>query len=192
MKITTILGSHRKRGNTANILRQFEELIGNSHEVKRINISRINLKGCLGCEACQKVLDKPGCVQKDDFNEIIHTILDSDITVYASPVYVWDFSSQLKALLDRQYCMMKWRNSNDMRFLMEGKQSVLLTTCGGDAENNADLIQEIFKRAMNYHHCRIIGSYVIPQCPSTLPSVILEEATITAQQMYDDLIKDHY
>ena len=192
MKITTILGSPRKRGNTATILRHFEELIGNSHEVNRINIARKNLNGCLGCEACQRILDKPGCVQKDDFSEIIHIFLNSDITVYASPVYVWDFSSQLKTLLDRQYCMMKRKNSNDMRFLMEGKQSVLLTTCGGDAENNADLIQEIFKRAMDYHHCRIIGKYVVPQCPSTLPSEIADEYPITAQQMYDDLIKEHY
>ena len=174
MKITTILGSPRKSGNTATILRNFEELIRDTHEVKRINITRKNLKGCLGCEACQKVLDKPGCVQKDDFSEIIHAILDSDITVYASPVYVWDFSAQLKTLLDRQYCMMKWKNSNDMKYLLEGKKSVLLTTCGGDAENNADLIQKIFKRAMDYHHCRIIGNYVVAQCPSTLPSKIVD------------------
>ena len=154
MKITTILGSPRVKGNTANILRQFEKLIGNSHEATRINI------------------------------------LDSDITIYASPVYVWDFSSQLKTLLDRQYCMKKWKKSNDTRFLMEGKQSVLLTTCGGNAENNADLIQEIFKRAMNYHHCKIIGNYVVPKCPSTLPSKMTNEYTITAQRMYNDIFKD--
>lgn len=191
MKITTILGSPRKNGNTATVLRFFEEMIGNSHEVERINIARKNLKGCLGCEACQRVFDKPGCIQKDDFNEIIQTILNSEITVYASPVYVWDFSAQLKTLLDRQYCMTKLKNSSKMRFLMEGKQSVLLTTCGGDAENNTDLIQEIFKRAMNYHHCRILGKYIIPLCPSALPSKIIDEATFTARQMYDDLIKEH-
>ena len=73
---------------------------------------------------------------------------------------------------------------------MEGKQSVLLTTCGGNAENNADLIQEIFKRAMNYHHCKIIGNYVVPKCPSTLPIKMTDEYTITAQRMYNDIFKD--
>lgn len=52
--------------------------------------------------ACQKVSDQPGCVQKDDFKEIIEKIIDSEIVVYASPVYVWDFSAQLKALIGLQ------------------------------------------------------------------------------------------
>lgn len=188
MNITTILGSPRIRGNTATILHAFEEVCADSHHIKRINITRKQVKGCLGCEACQKVLDEPGCVHKDDFHDIIATMLDADLIVYASPVYVWDFTAQLKTLLDRHCCLVKWKNSGEMKFLMEDKHTVLLTTCGGDAENNADLIQEIFQREMAYLHCRVMGSYVIPLCDSTLPTRLGDKAKRIAQQMYSDLI----
>ncbi len=66
MKVTTILGSPKKDGNTAKVLGLFEEIISQDHEVARIDIATSNIKGCLGCHACQKVPDDPGCVQKDD------------------------------------------------------------------------------------------------------------------------------
>ena len=71
-------------------------------------------------------------------------MLNADIIVYASPVYVWGFTAQLKTLLDRHCCLVKWKKSDEMKFLMEDKHTVLLTTCGGDAEHNADVIQDIF------------------------------------------------
>jgi len=45
---------------------------------------------------------------------------------------------------------------------------MLLATCGGDAENNADLIRLIFEREMQYLHCQIVGEFVVPDC--TLPA----------------------
>ena len=188
MKITTILGSPRKKGNTATILNCFEELINSQHEVERINISDNVVKGCLGCDACQKVIDQPGCVQKDDFKEIIEKVINSDIVVYASPIYVWDFSSQLKALIDRHCCLVKWKKRTNAKYLLEGKQTVLLATCGGSAESNGDLIQEVFSREMDYLHCQVLGKYIVPLC--TIPSELGEKAKQTAQQMYDDFIED--
>lgn len=187
MKITTILGSPRKKGNTATVLNLFEEMVNGHLDVERINISNNAVRGCLGCDACQKVSDQPGCVQKDDFKEIIEKIIESDIVVYASPVYVWDFSAQLKALIDRHYCLVKWKERADIIHLLDGKRTVLLTTCGGSAEKNADLIQEIFSREMDYLHCQILGKYVVPLC--TVPAELGDKASQVAQQMYVDIFE---
>lgn len=186
MTITTILGSPRKRGNTAAILTAFEKLVSH-HTVNHINIPATGINGCLGCDACQRITDAPGCVQKDAVGEMLTTIVRSDVVVYASPVYVWDFSAQMKALMDRHCCFVKWKQDPGTRFLLQGKPALLLTTCGGDADTNADLIREIFTREMNYLHCRIIGIYNVPNC--TIPSALGEDVQKTAQCMADDVLK---
>ena len=105
------------------------------------------VRGCLGCQRCQKVFDQPGCVQKDDALGIFERILAADLLVYASPLYCWDFTAQMKALIDRHYCLMKWE-SQPYFSLMRGKRAALLVTCGDAVEDNADVIQTIFARQM--------------------------------------------
>ena len=100
MKVTTILGSpKKKKGNTAKVLGWFEDELTNlGHEVDRINIIDREVKGCLGCGTCQNKADEPGCVQKDDAVAIFENMMSADAVVYASPLYCWGFSSQMKAL----------------------------------------------------------------------------------------------
>ena len=66
MKITTILGSPKKKGNTNAVLEQFEKIMEKDHTINRINIKDKTVNGCLGCGACRKKPDQIGCVQKDD------------------------------------------------------------------------------------------------------------------------------
>lgn len=216
MTITTILGSPRKKGNTAAILAAFESLIptfnntaistpikttirpqrmlrpGRSNSsamdftVNRLNIPATGVNGCLGCNACQRTGKAPGCVQKDAASEMLKTILDSDVIVYASPVYVWDFTAQMKALMDRHYCFVKWKCDAGQRYSLQDKPVLLLSTCGGEAERNADLIQEIFTREMNYLHCRVVGCYVVPNC--TTPAKLGDTVSKTARHMAEDLL----
>jgi multimeric flavodoxin WrbA len=173
MTITTILGSPRKHGNTAAVLGMFERLMSEKYSVKRITIPRKAVNGCLGCDACQRKMDVPGCVQKDEISGILEKILVSDIVVYASPVYVWDFTAQMKALMDRHYCFVKWKRVAKVHSLVAGKPAMLLATCGGDAGDNADLIQEIFKREMSYIQCSLGGCYIVANCtkPAELGTV---------------------
>lgn len=130
MKIATILGSPRKNGNTERALGLFENRVADRHEIYRINIISYDVSGCLGCQSCQKVADRPGCVQRDDGVSILERIMNADLAVYATPLYCWSFSSQMKALIDRHYCMA----SRD-KALLEGKSAALLVTCGGGRSN---------------------------------------------------------
>lgn len=164
MKIVTILGSPRKRGNTAAVLAAFESLVAPQHEVDRINITDYRVAGCLGCDHCFSVLDGPGCAQRDDAVQLLERILAADLVVYASPVYCWSFSAQLKALLDRHYCLVKWRDGELAASLATGKRMALLVTCGGGAGDNADLIQVMFDREVEYLGGVVAGRYVVANC----------------------------
>lgn len=183
--ILTILGSPRKRGNTATILGQFERLAGQVARVTRVNLSDYTIRGCLGCDACRRVLDEPGCIQRDDGPQILDYIRAADLVVYATPVYVWDCTAQMKALLDRHYCMVKWQSGQVVRTLLAGKQTALLATCGGPARDNADLIQIVFEREMDYLGCRVCGSYVVDNC--TTPAELGDRAVQMAARMAREL-----
>jgi multimeric flavodoxin WrbA len=162
MRILTILGSPKKHGNTADVLGRFEALVAPRHEVEHINLADGALHGCLGCNACQRVADKPGCVQKDATASIIERVLAADLVVYATPLYAWSFSAQMKALLDREYCLAKVSENHTTHSLLSGKHAALLVTCSGPKEDNADLVQTAFERQMVYSQCKSVGKYVVP------------------------------
>ena len=182
MKVTTILGSPRKEGNTAKVLGWAEdELKNKGHEVGRINIVDRDIKGCLGCGTCQKVADEPGCVQDDDAISAFENMMTADALIYSSPLYCWGFSSQMKALIDRHFCLMTGYGTPEYKSLLDGKRTALLVTCAGPIENNADLIQDVFERLNNYGNCSVVGKYVIPFC--TTPDELDDEALETAKKM---------
>jgi multimeric flavodoxin WrbA len=64
-----------------------------SHTVQRLVLPRRSIRGCLGCETCQRALDAPGCVQRDEIAEVLEQSLGADMIVYASPVCVWGFAA---------------------------------------------------------------------------------------------------
>lgn len=186
MKIVTILGGPRKRGNTATVLQAFEALVAPHHQLDRINVTDYRVEGCRGCNVCQDRLEEPGCLQKDEALRLLERILAADVVVYAAPVYCWAFPAQLKALLDRHYCLVKWRDGQVAAALMSGKRAALLVTCGGDAEDNADLIQVMFDREIAYVRGVVVGKYVVANC--TKPAELGERADETARQMVKDII----
>lgn len=67
------------------------------------NVEKVSLKGkniafCKGCLACQKT---GKCVIKDDAPEIVEKIRNADTIVFATPIYYYEMSGQMKTLLDR-------------------------------------------------------------------------------------------
>ena len=167
MKIITLLGSPRKRGNTAAVLEAFERLASQKqHVIERINAVDWGVGGCLGCDTCFETLDEPGCAQNDDATWILEHVLAADLVVYASPVYAWGFTAQLKPLIDRHYCLVKYQGDKVASALMAGKRAALLTTCGGDAAENADLLEGAFRRLLAYLQSPLAGIYVLDNCGS--------------------------
>jgi multimeric flavodoxin WrbA len=185
MHILTLFGSPRRRGNTHAVLSQFEGLASAQHSVERITVAALDVRGCLGCRRCQKIFDRPGCPQKDDAQAVFERILAADLIIYASPLYAWDFTAQMKALFDRHFCLMKW-DSQPFFSLMQGKRAALLVTCGDAVEDNADVIQTIFARQMACLQTSVAGNFILPHCTPTKARGT--EGALLAREMAEHLL----
>jgi putative NADPH-quinone reductase len=181
MHILTLLGSPRKRGNTATVLSMVEHAVGAEHQVERINLIEHDLHGCLGCSACQKRLDEPACAQHDGTLQVLERILAADALVYATPLYSWDYAGQMKLLIDRHFCLTKWEAPDPPLSLMAGKRAALLVTCADPVENNADLLPILFRRQMDCARCTVAGTFVVPNC--TTPDRLPAEAQAVAAEL---------
>ncbi len=186
MKIATVLGSPRRAGNTATVLGAFETAAA-QHEIRRVNVIDYTIQGCRGCDACQKKVNIPGCRLHDDFEEVLNQLLASDLVIYAAPVYVWDFPAQMKALMERHYCLVKWKGQKNPVYLFENKRTALIATCGGAIRSNTDLIKEIYKREMDYLHCRALGTYFCSE--GKTKKQMTHKATLLAARMIKELLK---
>ena len=67
------------------------------HEVSSVNVTQANIHPCLGCIHCG--YDGP-CIQKDGMQTLRHQILSADMLVFATPLYYYGLSAQLKTLID--------------------------------------------------------------------------------------------
>lgn len=70
------------------------------HTVEKISLTGKTLQFCKGCLACQT--RKNGhCVMKDDADAIVQKMAQADVLVFATPIYFYEMSGQMKTLLDR-------------------------------------------------------------------------------------------
>lgn len=103
MKILVLNGSPRPNGNTAGMVKVFQEAAQeHGHQVNVFNVCNMNIKGCLACEYCHGI-GNGQCVQKDDMQEIYTELKDIEMLVLAAPIYYHGISGQLKCVIDRFY-----------------------------------------------------------------------------------------
>lgn len=104
MKIVGILGSERKGGNTEVLLDvALEEAQKNGVLTEKVPLRDKSIAPCDGCLGCTKT---GKCVIEDDAQEIYQKMLESEGTIWATPVYFWSMSGQTKTLMDRTYALL--------------------------------------------------------------------------------------
>ncbi len=102
VRVLGIAGSPRRHGNTETLLDRFlAGAEGAGARVDKVVVSRLDIAGCIECEGCH---DEGVCVVEDDFQGVNRRLVDSDVIVLASPLFFWNVSAQLKALIDRGQC----------------------------------------------------------------------------------------
>lgn len=102
-KVVVISTSLRAGSNSDALADKFiegAEAAGN--EVEKISLVGKNISFCRGCNACQKL---GRCVIKDDVNEIMAKVLEADVVCWATPIYYYEMSGQMKVLIDRMNAM---------------------------------------------------------------------------------------
>ena len=97
--VLIISSSPRKGGNSETLAASFAKGAEEAgHEVETVYLREKKYGFCKGCLACLKV---GHCVIDDDAVEIVAKMHDADVLVFATPVYYYSVSGQLKTMLDR-------------------------------------------------------------------------------------------
>ena len=121
-KIIVISTSLRTGSNSDMLADQFiEGARAAGHEVEKISLAGKDIKFCKGCLVCQK-LGK--CIIKDDVNDIMQKVLNADVVCWATPIYYYEMSGQMKTLIDRMNALY----SLDYKF----RDVYMLTTAAED------------------------------------------------------------
>ena len=97
--VMIISSSPRVGGNSETLAREFEKGAKEAgHNVEFVNLREMNLKYCTACYNCNAT---GKCIHDDGMNELSERLLKADVLVFATPVYFYSMSGQLKVFIDR-------------------------------------------------------------------------------------------
>lgn len=140
MKILILHGSARRNGVTGQLADEFARGAKDAkHKVSKIELKEKEIKDCMGCGACQK--NGGNCVQKDDMSAIYKEMLNSDVIVFASPVYFYTWTSLMKRVLDRTFAV---------EYLLVNKKFFLISSGAAPEEK---YMQTMFDSYHQYISC---------------------------------------
>lgn len=102
MKVLTIIGSPRKKGNSYKATREVEKQMQKQGSVdfEYLFLQDVNLDMCRGCFNCITRGEKY-CPLKDDREMIEELMNDSDGIIFVSPCYCQNVSGLMKNFIDR-------------------------------------------------------------------------------------------
>lgn len=130
--VLIISTSPRKGGNSESLALEFAKGAQEAgNKVEAVFFREKNIGFCKGCLACTKT---NRCVIKDDAAELVEKMLATDVIAFATPIYYYEMSGQMKTLLDRGNPMY----SADYAF----RDIYLISTAAEDGE-------DVPKRAVN-------------------------------------------
>ena len=101
MNIMIISSSPRKGGNSDTLCDSFlKGAVDAGHRVNKIFLKDKKINYCTGCGFCN-TNDYTACSQKDDMADILEQMINSDVIVFATPVYFYTMCGQMKTFIDR-------------------------------------------------------------------------------------------
>lgn len=131
-RVLIISTSPRVNGNSDTLANQFLQGAKDSgHETIKISLANKNIQFCRGCLVCQQ---KKPCVIQDDVLQIIDEIKQADVIAFATPIYFYEMSGQMKTLLDRTNPLFV----QDYNF----RDIYLLATCADEDDQAMDVAMQ--------------------------------------------------
>jgi len=142
-KVTILNGSPRKKGNTSALSEIFATGLDNSKfSVDTIFLYDQMINPCTDCRVCKN--GDLVCKVNDDMRNNYAKIENSNLLVFATPIYWYTPTAKMKALIDRLRPF--YGNKR-----LSGKKAVLITPAGV-GERDCDLTLNMFQRM-----CRALG-----------------------------------
>ena len=126
MKRVIVISTSLRHGSNSDMLADsfVEGALAAGNEVEKISLTGKDIQFCRGCFACQQL---GRCVIDDDVNDMMAKVLEADVIAWATPIYYYEMSGQMKTLIDRMNAMYPL----DYKF----RDVYLLTTAAEDEED---------------------------------------------------------
>ncbi|WP_297421329.1 flavodoxin family protein [Clostridium sp.] len=141
MNIIAVNGSGRPFGNNYHVLSTCLDIFNkNNHTVELIQLCNLKIANCKSCYNC-KTNDNQ-CIIEDDMTIISKKILESDLVILSSPIYMWQVSSQTKLFMERLYPFYHFDRPSDIK----DKKLILVFT---QASPDEKLFESYFEHIRN-------------------------------------------
>ncbi|MEM2146908.1 MAG: flavodoxin family protein [Candidatus Jordarchaeaceae archaeon] len=151
MKVTALVGSPRKGGNTDLLIDKILEGAKNAGaSTRKIYLYDQMILPCADCRKCLKDLK---CRENDDMQKIYQEIDDSDVIIFGTPIYWYTMSAVMKLLVDR---LRPYTANNKLR----GKRAALVIPSAEGIEACKDLLK-IFTDIFNVLEVRLVDSLCV-------------------------------
>ncbi|MBU0936212.1 MAG: flavodoxin family protein [Spirochaetes bacterium] len=154
MKILSVMGSPHKNGNTAALLSAYLKGVIEANpeaEINELYLDEMNIRPCRGCFTCQTG-GIENCAVKDDMSGVYGNIVDTDVIIYATPIYTFSMSAQMKAFADRTFAV-AWQLRN--------KKIVSLAVYGNPSAEVSGVLgyQEYMKKLCQFAGMKYLHGY---------------------------------
>jgi multimeric flavodoxin WrbA len=99
-KILILKGSPREKGNSAILADRAAHAARDAGaRVESIYLHGLDIRACDACDECKN----GQCIIEDDMQSVYPKVAEADAFIFASPVYWFTYSAQLKLCIDRWY-----------------------------------------------------------------------------------------
>jgi multimeric flavodoxin WrbA len=154
-KILALMSSPRKNGNSTLLGQKIADgATAAGARVEVLNLAKMTIRPCIACDKCHAADDK-FCIIRDDMRNLYQKVMDADGLIWASPVYFFTVSAQLKLFMDRCYAF-----GGPSGFALKGKKMAVALTYGDKDPFGSGAVNALrtFQDAFAYLEAPFVGS----------------------------------
>ena len=124
-RVLVLLASPRRGGNCAVLADRLASGVSDAGaDAHVLSLAGLNIAPCNACDKCLKSGNSQ-CVIQDDMQSIYAELAAASGVVFASPVYWFNYTAQLKLVIDRTYAIQR-----EGTYALTGKKVGILMTYG--------------------------------------------------------------
>lgn len=168
MKITILNGDPNLKSSLfSETIHSLSSQLGNDHQVKCFDLAQMDLHYCTGCWSCW--WKTPGeCAIKDDAEQILRAVINSDLIIFASPLVAGFTSARLKKITDRFVTLLhpyieliEGECHHKKRYEKYPNFGLILEKEIDTDEEDLQIVTDIYDRlALNFHCKRLFTWFV--------------------------------
>ncbi|MFA5251265.1 MAG: flavodoxin family protein [Phycisphaerae bacterium] len=165
MKITVFNGSPwGESGNTHIMVEEFGQGAGQAGaKFQNFFLAARKIQPCTECGTC--FFKTPGkCILKDDMSEMINRFMDSDIVVFATPVFMDNVTALMKIFIDRLMPVLEphYEKDSNGEYRRRGRYKkypkfVVISSCAMPEQSNFEVLRLYFRRMARTMHTEVVG-----------------------------------